>query len=360
VSAAPKLSASPTLALARPEILALAAYEHALWDPSLERLHANELPWRADGDPSRAGLNRYPEPQPRLLVERLAALYGVTPQQTLVGRGSDEGIDLVVRAFCRAGEDTVLITPPTFGMYAVAARIQGAAVRTAPLEVARGFALDPDALLAACEPSVRVVFLCSPNNPTGNLLDPDAMARLARALEGRAVLVVDEAYVEFATVTGMTPRLDAHPNLIILRTLSKAHGLAGARCGALLAAPEIVALLRKLIPPYAITQLTVEAVLQFLEPPALAAMRERIALLRRERARIHQALSTMAGIETVWPSDANFILASFADPDRALQKALDVRLLVRDVRRQPGLSRALRLTVGTPEQNDRLLGALAS
>ncbi len=360
MSAAPKLSISPTLALARPDILTLQAYEHALWDPGLERLHANELPWRASGDNSGAGLNRYPEPQPRALVARLASLYGVAPEQTLVGRGSDEGIDLVVRAFCRAGEDAVLITPPTFGMYAVAARIQGAAVRSVPLDARRGFALDADTVLAACDPSVRVVFLCSPNNPTGNLLDADAMAHLARALEGRAILVVDEAYGEFAEGPGMAPRLAAHPNLVVLRTLSKAHGLAGARCGSLLAAPEIVALLRKLIPPYAITQLTVEAVLQFLEPPALAVMRERIALLRRERARLYHSLQRMAGVDHVWPSEANFLLASFVQPDQALQRSLDAGLLVRDVRRQPGLGHALRITVGTPEQNDRLLQALSS
>ena len=360
MSAAPKVSLSPTLALARPDILALQAYEHALWDPALERLHANELPWRASGDNSGAGLNRYPEPQPRRLVERLASLYGVAPEQTLVGRGSDEGIDLVVRAFCRAGQDAVLITPPTFGMYAVAARIQGASVRSVPLDPARGFALDADAVLAACDASVRVVFLCSPNNPTGNLLDAERMSGLARALEGRAVLVVDEAYGEFADSPGMAPRLAAHPNLVVLRTLSKAHGLAGARCGTLLAAPEIIALLRKLIPPYAITQLTVEAVLQFLEPPALAVMRERIALLRRERERLYQALQTTRGVTRIWRSDANFILASFADADGALQRSIDARLLVRDVRRQPGLGNALRITIGTPGQNDRLLQALAS
>ncbi len=161
---------SDILALARPEIVALKAYSHAAWDPSFDRLHANELPWRAETDRSRAGLNRYPEPHPLELAARLAELYGVKPEQLLPGRGSDESIDLVVRGFCRAGVDNVIICPPTFGMYAVAARIQGAEVREVPLVRERGFALDADAVLAASDANTRVVFLCSPNNPTGNAL----------------------------------------------------------------------------------------------------------------------------------------------------------------------------------------------
>src|SRR3984893_3793095 len=157
--------------LARPDIVALKAYEHAAWEPSLERLHANELPWRPRGDESIAGLNRYPEPQPRALVEGLAALYGTAPQSVLVGRGSDEAIDLLTRSFCRAGHDAVLVCPPTFGMYAVSARIQGAEVATVPLRADAGFAIDERAVLERCTPDVKIVFFCSPNNPTGNLLD---------------------------------------------------------------------------------------------------------------------------------------------------------------------------------------------
>src|SRR5205823_7261587 len=143
--------------LARPEIVALKAYEHAAWEPRLERLHANELPWRASGDESLAGLNRYPEPQPRALIERLAALYGAAPESILAGRGSDEAIDLLVRAFCRAGRDAVLVCPPTFAMYAVAARIQGAQVATVPLRAAAGFALDERAVVEGCAADVKIV-----------------------------------------------------------------------------------------------------------------------------------------------------------------------------------------------------------
>ena len=344
--------------LARPEIVTLKAYEHASWEPSLERLHANELPWRALGDGTAAGLNRYPEPQPRELVTRLAALYAVAPDKVLVGRGSDEGIDLLVRAFCRAGQDSVLVCPPTFGMYAVAARIQGARVATVGLRPDRDFALAEEQVLERCTPDVKVVFFCSPNNPTGNLLDEQAILRIAAQLAGRAVVVVDEAYIEFSESPCLSRHLARLPHLALLRTLSKAYGLAGARCGTLIADPEVVALLRKVIPPYAIAQPTLETVLKQLEPAQVATSREHIARIRSERARLRAALSTLRSVVRVWPSDANFLLVAFADAGAALDRARAARLLVRDVRGQAALGNALRITVGSVEQNDRLLEAL--
>ena len=344
-------------ALARPDIVALEPYEHASWEPGLERLHANELPWRPAEDDSRAGLNRYPEPQPRALVAALAELYGVAPAALLVGRGSDEAIDLLTRAFCRAGTDAVLVCPPTFGMYSVSARIQGAEVLQAPLRAADGFAVDEQAVLDRCAAAVKLVFLCSPNNPTGNLLEEAAILRLARRLAGRALLVIDEAYIEFAARPSLARLVAEQPNLAILRTLSKAYGLAGARCGALIADPEIIALLRKIIPPYAIPALTLEAVLERLGPEARAQARAGLEVLLAERRRLSQSLPRLARVTRVWPSDANFVLAEFADAGAALARAREARLLVRDARGYPGLGRALRVTVGTPEQNGRLLEA---
>jgi len=341
--------------LARPDIVALKPYEHASWEPSLERLHANELPWRPADDGSRAGLNRYPEPQPRALIERLAALYAVPPEFVLVGRGSDEAIDLLTRAFCRAGCDAVLVCPPTFGMYSVCARIQGAAVLQAPLLAGAGFALDEQGLLERCTAAVKLVFLCSPNNPTGNLLDEAAILRIARRLAGRALAVIDEAYIEFAARPSLARLVAELPNLAVLRTLSKAHGLAGARCGALIADPEIIALLRKIIQPYAIAQLTLEAVLDRLTPAQRARSGASLAVLLAERERLAQALPRLPRVTRVWPSDANFLLAEFADAGEALARAREARLLVRDARGYAGLGRALRITVGTPEQNGRLL-----
>jgi histidinol-phosphate aminotransferase len=344
--------------LARPDIIALKPYEYASWEPALERLHANELPWRAYIDESVAGLNRYPEPQPRELVECLASLYDVPPESVLVGRGSDEGIDLLTRAFCRAGQDSVLVCPPTFGMYAVAARIQGADVVTVPLRADRNFALDEQAVLERWTPEVKVVFLCSPNNPTANLLDEQAMLRLAHGLRDRAMLVVDEAYIEFSAARSLARHIRDLPHLAILRTLSKAYALAGARCGALIADAQVVALLRKIIAPYAITQLTMEAVLKVLEPGQLAISRTHLDMIVSERERLMRTLAAHPGVSHVWPSDANFVLARFTDAATALSRSRGARLLIRDVRGYPGLDDCLRISVGSVEQNDRLLDAL--
>lgn len=348
------------LALARAEILELEPYSHAAWEPQLERLHANELPWRSAVDATHAGLNRYPEPQPRALVEGLAALYGVPPAELLVGRGSDEAIDLLTRAFCRAGEDSVLICPPTFGMYAVAARIQGAGVVRVPLlDAEHGFSLDVPEMLARCRESVKLVYVCSPNNPTGNRIEARTLLALADAIAGRALLVVDEAYIEFSAAASLASEVARRPFLVVLRTLSKAHGLAGARCGALIAAPEIVSLLRKIIPPYAMTQPTIESVLAALEPGELAAAAERVATIRAERTRLAQRLAELPCVARVFPSEANFLLVELRNASSAFARAREAGLLVRDVRAQPGLGRHLRITVGTPEQNARLLAALA-
>jgi histidinol-phosphate aminotransferase len=348
---------SSILALARPEIVALKAYSHASWDPAFERLHANELPWRAETDRSIAGLNRYPEPHPHVLAERLARLYGVDTAQLLPGRGSDESIDLVVRGFCRAGVDNVILCPPTFGMYSVAARIQGAEVREVPLLRERGFALDTAAVLAACDANTRIVFLCTPNNPTGNALDPAAIEQLLVALAGKSLVVVDEAYIEFAGTTSLTTQLDRFPHLVVLRTLSKAFGLAGARVGSLIASREIVSLLAKVIPPYSIPQLAIEAVLATLAPTQLAVQRERVAQVRAERDRLCAALADKKSLRTLWPSVTNFVLADFADAEIALAAARDAKLLIRDMRSVSPYS--LRISVGAPEQNDRLIRSLA-
>jgi histidinol-phosphate aminotransferase len=347
---------SSILRLARPEIVALKAYSHASWDPAFDRLHANELPWRAETDRSLAGLNRYPEPHPHELAKALADLYGVDAAQLLPGRGSDESIDLVVRGFCRAGVDNVIICPPTFGMYSVAARIQGAEVREVPLRLA-DFALDTTAVLAACDANTRLVFLCTPNNPTGNTMDPAAIEKLLITLADKALVVVDEAYIEFSGDASWTKSLERFPNLVVLRTLSKAFGLAGARVGSLIASPEIVSLLAKVIPPYSIPQLAIEAVLATLAPTQLAIQRERVAQVRRERDRVVAALAGKKSLRKLWPSVTNFLLADFADAEVALAAARDAKLLVRDMRTVSPHS--VRISIGTPEQNDRLIRSLA-
>ena len=347
------------LELARPDILSLKPYEHAAWQPTLERMHANEMPWRANGDDTRAGLNRYPEPQPREILDRLAQLYQVRREQVLVGRGSDEGIDLLIRAFCRAGQDRVLICPPTFGMYKVAARIQGADVLEVPLLKERGFALDENAVLRAA-PDVKLIFLCTPNNPTANLLDATVIERLCGALQDRALIVVDEAYIEFAGCPSFAARIEEFQNLVVLRTLSKAYALAGARCGTVIAHPEIISLLARIIPPYALSTSTIETVLAVTDARGQAASQERIRTVLEERERLRIELARLPLIQKVWSSDSNFLLVDCVDADRVLNAAIDSRLIIRDPRSQRGLERSVRISVGTPEQNSRLLRGVAA
>jgi histidinol-phosphate aminotransferase len=342
------------LDLVRADLRDFAGYSSARREASGGRvlLNANECPWSVPGD--ALSLNRYPEPQPTALLERLAELYGVETERLLVGRGSDEAIDLLVRALCRAGEDRVLISPPTFGMYAVAARVQGAGLLSVPLRVEAGFALDIDALLAAVDDSVRIVFVCSPNNPTGNRVGNAEIARLASALAGRALLVVDEAYAEFAA--GSALDLQArHPNLAILRTLSKAYALAGARIGSLIAAPELIAVLRSIMAPYPLPTPCVQAAMAATEPVALALARSRVALLCEERARLCRTLPDCPGVREVFPSQANFLLVRFDDSAAVYRRALDAGIVLRA---PGGLPDCLRISIGSPEQNDQLLAVL--
>ena len=345
------------LDLARPELLALAGYSSARMeaDGGGILLNANESPWPQTSD---APLNRYPDPQPERLRAQLAALYGVDGEQLLIGRGSDEAIDLLVRAFCRAGRDAILIQPPTFGMYAVCAAVQGAAVRTVPLSREAGFVPDFGAVLAAMDATVKLVFVCAPNNPTGDMPSRQAMLALAVALRGRALLVVDEAYIEFADSSILAADVAAHENLVVLRTLSKVHALAAARIGCLIAAPEIVALLRRIMPPYPLPTPCVEAAEDALSPVALHRTRARVAWVRSERERVRGLLANIAGVREVLPSQANFLTVRFDDAEARYRQLRARGIVVRDVRRYPRIADALRITIGNADENAALLAAL--
>ena len=346
--------------LARPEIATLKPYAHAAWRPLLTRLHANEAPWRPAGDTTTAGLNRYPEPQPRALIERLSELYGVPASSVLATHGSDEGIDLLSRIYLRAGADAILQCSPTFGMYQVAARIQGAGVVEIPLDPARGWAVDPERLLAAWLPHVKLVYLCSPNNPTSNLLDAAALEEICKALDGKAIVVIDEAYIEWSRSLSLTRWLNRFSTLAILRTLSKAHALAGARVGALLANPELIELAKRVIPPYSLAAPSVEAALRALDPSELAAAHARLEGLLAERDYLARGLAASPLVDRVWPSDANFLLIDCRDAGHFIKNTLAGGLIVRDLRAHPALPRSLRVSVGTREQNDALLHCVGS
>lgn len=350
------------LDLARPAIRALTAYQHAHWDPRYERLHANESPWPPAFASSVAHEHLYPEPQPPELVEAYARYLGVNAAQVLLGRGSDEGIDLLTRSFCEAGRDSVLICPPTFGMYRVAADIQGVQVVEVPLRA--DFSLDVAAIVAALEraPCPKILWLCTPNNPTGTALAPQTVQRVLEAAAGRALVVVDEAYAEFDRAKVARPtlseRLQESPHLVVLRTLSKAHALAGARVGAVIADAALIALLRKVIPPYAIARASAADALAALAPATLAVTESRIATLLSERDRVNAALAECGSVLRVFPSAANFLLVEFTNASRAFTALRDIGLLVRDFTGKSGLGQVLRISIGTPEQNTRLIEAL--
>jgi histidinol-phosphate aminotransferase len=346
---------SALLSLARPEIVALRPYAHAAWLPSLIRLHANEAPWRPAGDSTAAGLNRYPEPQPRALLKSLAALYGVSPDQVLATRGADEAIDVLARIYLRAGSDAILQCAPTFGMYQLAARIQGAEVTEVPLNRDTGWSIDPEQLLAAWRPNIKLVFLCSPNNPTANRLSESALERICSELDGKAVVVIDEAYVEWSRAPSLARWLGRFRTLAILRTLSKAHALAGARLGALLAAPELIQLARHVIPPYALAQPTIEAALRALEAGELTASQTRVENLLVEKEYLRHGLERSPLVRKIWPSDANFLLIDCSDADRFMNNSIAGGLIVRDLRAHPALKDSLRVSVGSRQQNDLLL-----
>jgi histidinol-phosphate aminotransferase len=346
------------LALARPEIVALKAYSHAAWLPGLTRLHANEAPWRPSGDSSDLGLNRYPEPQPAALIQRLSLLYEVPAARILATRGADEAIDLLARIFLRAGKDSILQCAPSFGMYQVAARIQGADVIELPLSRERGWNIDAQQLLAAWRPGVKLVFLCSPNNPTGNLLDVSMLETVCGALEGKAVVVIDEAYIEWSGAPSLTRWLDRFPSLVILRTLSKAHALAGARLGAMLAAPELIQVAKGVIPPYALTQSTIQSALHALQPEELAVSQSRRDSLLAEREYLRRGLTASPLVDKVWPSDANFLLIDCHDAERFMKDSMAGGTIVRDLRGYPALPRSVRVSVGTRAENAALLASV--
>lgn len=351
------------LDLLRPDLRAFAGYTSARKTGVSGRiwLNANESPWANPGD-AGARCNRYPAPQPEPLRQALAELYEVHPEQLLIGRGSDEAIDLLVRALCRLERDAVVTASPVFGMYAVSARLQNAPLIDIPLvDGPQGFAPDLAAIGdAALAGGAHLVFLCSPGNPTGEAIALADIAALASRLSDKAVVVVDEAYGEFSDLPSATALLDAYPNLAVLRTLSKAHALAAARIGTLIAAPELIAALRNCQAPYPLPTPCVDLALAGLAPAALAQTRERIKQIRAERERLSAALEILPGVRRVYPSQGNFLLVRFEDAQRAFDRLLAAGVVVRDQRAALQLHDALRISIGSPEENEAVIAALSN
>lgn len=330
--------------LVRPNIRALKPYSTARDEYAggtiSTWLDANESPYDN-------GMNRYPDPHQRELKRRIACLKGVREGQIFLGNGSDEAIDLAYRIFCTPGRDNAVSIVPTYGMYRVAADINDVELREVPL--GDGYALPVDALLAACDGNTKLLWLCSPNNPTGNAFPEAEIERLVRAFD--SMVILDEAYIDFADGPGFLPRLDEFPNLIILQTFSKAWGMAGVRLGMAFAAEPVAELMARVKYPYNING------------PAQATAAERltfdiapqVAEIRAERRRVAEVLAACEAIERVYPSDANFVLVRTPAPDRLYDALIEAGVIVRNRSRIPGCEGCLRLTIGRPEENDRLL-----
>jgi len=341
-------------ALARPGIVAMQPYSSARKEAPGEGilLNANEAPWSLlEGSDWEASLNRYPEPQPRALVERLAGLYGVGAEQVLVTRGSDEGIDLLTRVFCESGRDAILHSPPTFGMYRIAAQSQGAAIVAVPRSADEGFRLPEQALLDALRDDARIklVFLTSPNNPTGDVIGEAYLQRLLEQTRDRAVVVLDEAYAEFCSQPSAATLLDRHANLVVLRTLSKAWAAAGLRCGVVLAQPELLSLLRRVIAPYPLPSPVTALALRMLQDDML----ERQARLLEDLAANKQLLlETLAGrpfVDEVIAGRANFVLIRVDRASELLAYCAGRGVILRGFPADPLLRGFIRISVGSAQ-----------
>ena len=334
----------PLEELVRPNIRALKPYSTARDEFSggeiTTWLDANENPYDN-------GVNRYPDPHQKLLKQKIAALKGVREEQVFIGNGSDEAIDLCYRIFCRPGVDNAVSIAPTYGMYRVAADINDVEMREVPLGA--DFSLPADALLAAADERTRLLWLCSPNNPTGNAFPAAGIERLLREFDGMVVL--DEAYIDFADGGGFLPRLGEFPNLIVLQTLSKAWGMAGLRLGLAFASEEIAGLFGRVKYPYNINTLTQRAVAESLRRDISA----QVAAIRAERSRLAAALAACPCIGQVYPSEGNFLLVKTAAPDPLYRELVAAGVIVRNRSRIAGCEGCLRITVGRPEENDRML-----
>lgn len=306
----------------------------------------------ANENPYNAPYNRYPDPRQLDLKKRIAYLKNVPSSSIFLGNGSDEPIDLLYRAFCEPGLDNVVSITPTYGMYKVAADINNIAYREVPLEA--DFGLNAGKVLAAAGRSTKMVFLCSPNNPTGNALDNSHVLEIIRNFEG--LVILDEAYIDFCPEKSLLPAIARYPNLVILQTLSKAWGLAGIRLGMAFASPEIIEVLSKIKYPYNINLLTQQKALEMLQSDA--RKEEWVAVILEQKRFLAEELARLPVITRLHPSDANFILVTTKGAKKIYQALVQKQIIVRDRSKVALCGEALRITVGTAEENKLLLKAL--
>ncbi|MCF1421992.1 histidinol-phosphate transaminase [Mangrovimonas sp. AS18] len=338
--------------LVRPSVMALKPYSSARdefkeFDKDLIFLDANENPFTN-------GLNRYPDPQQTKLKERLSELKGASVSNILLGNGSDEVLDLLIRAFCEPNQDEILILPPTYGMYQVLAEVNN--VKLKAVNLSEEFQLRVENILNSVSEDTKILFICSPNNPSGNSLNSRDIESLLQQFKG--LVVIDEAYIDFSSQASWLNRLQEFPNLVITQTLSKAYGLAGIRLGICYSSEFIISTLNKIKPPYNINELTQQKALEQLN--STEVFKTQVQQILTERNVLERELGSIAYISEIYPSDANFILVKVDDTTKRYNQLIQKGIVVRNRSNQVLCENCLRITVGTTEENTNLILALKS
>jgi len=320
----------------------------------LNFLDANESPFEPKLQPNQKSiLNRYPEPQPKELLKELSKLYEVNIDQLTVGRGVDEGIDLLIRGFAKPEVDKIIICPPTYGVYEIFANLCN--VETLKVPLLSNFNVNWGDLIDDSQMSVKLVFLCSPNNPTGNCVEPQKVIELCNELMGRALVVLDEAYIEFSQQKSLASKTRKVKNLVVLRTLSKAWGMAGLRIGTVIAHPEVTQILQKIRSPYPLPALCSEAATSVLKSNFLV---ENLSKIKSEKEKLMKNLSEFSFVEKIYKSEANFLLIRFRDSQLILKNCREKGIILRDRSNIEGLENCLRISVGSLKENDLLISCL--
>ncbi len=339
--------------IARKAIVDFSAYSARGGATGALHLDANESPYAPPPVRGAEDYNRYPEQQPPNLVSRLADLYGTTKDHLFVGRGADEAIEVLLRTFIEDRQDNILICSPTFGYYKTCAQIQGAGIIDVPLK--DDYDWDSAAIIKAAEEAenLKVIFLCTPNNPTGGIIKDDLVEQLCTRFPN-IIIAIDEAYEEFSTAPSYIPKTLEFPNLFIMRTLSKAYSLAGVRGGVAIADPRVIELMLKVLPPYPIARPVEDAILEALSPAAMSTHAARLAEWISERDRMFTELQKSPFIKKIWPSEANFLLIDVQEDARLMRELSRRNVKIRDYRSTTG---HMRISIGTPEENTIALAA---
>lgn len=342
--------------LIRPELQNLKPYEVGIRSKGIW-LNANESPWDISEEILAEKINRYPITTSKTMSEQLASIYQIEPSQLLLTRGSDEGIDILVRLFCCPYKDAVMICPPTFVMYKQSAKLQGTKLVEVPLQASNNFKLNTEEIIKNITKETKIIFICSPNNPTGNLIPVEEILSLVERVKKCSMVVVDEAYIEFSQGESMTKYINKFSNLVVLRTLSKAFGLAGLRCGLVISQSPLIEMLRGVMPPYPFSVITLNALMISIKKENLRKINENVLFIKKQKEIMLCELKKLNIVIKVFNSDANFLLVMFKDAKKVFKHCAEKDIHLRNFQ-DSELIDSLRISIGLEVQNQQLLTVL--